>query len=119
VTSPDDVVVLLDCDNTLLDNDLVPVDLRAHLAREFGVEGRDRYRAILERLPAEVGYVDYLGALPRDRLGAVTITRSIPTTSSPIRRPISRSSVSAIWSTMIYPPCPARPAPGVCGGEQP
>ena len=38
MTSPDDVVVLLDCDNTLLDNDLVQDDLRDHLAREFGVE---------------------------------------------------------------------------------
>ena len=53
MTSPDDVVVLLDCDNTLLDNDLVQGDLRAHLAREFGVESRDRYWAILEQLRAE------------------------------------------------------------------
>jgi beta-phosphoglucomutase-like phosphatase (HAD superfamily) len=52
VTSPDDVVVLLDCDNTLLDNDLVQDDLRDHLAREFGVESRDRYWAILEQLRA-------------------------------------------------------------------
>jgi len=63
VTSPDDVVVLLDCDNTLLDNDLVQADLRDHLAREFGVESRDRYWAILEQLRAELGYVDYLCAL--------------------------------------------------------
>jgi FMN phosphatase YigB (HAD superfamily) len=65
VTSPRDVVVLFDCDNTLLDNDLVQEDLRAHLAREFGIESRDRYWAILEQLRAEVGYVDYLGALQR------------------------------------------------------
>jgi FMN phosphatase YigB (HAD superfamily) len=75
VTSPDDVVVLLDCDNTLLDNDLVQGDLRAHLAREFGVESRDRYWAILEQLRAEVGYVDYLGALQRYRLEAVSDPR--------------------------------------------
>jgi hypothetical protein len=31
-----DVVVLLDCDNTPLDNDLVEVDLRDHLERESG-----------------------------------------------------------------------------------
>ena len=75
MTPPDDVVVLLDCDNTLLDNDLVQGDLRAHLAREFGVESRDRYWAILEQLRAEVGYVDYLGALQRYRLEAVSDPR--------------------------------------------
>jgi FMN phosphatase YigB (HAD superfamily) len=68
VRSPEDIVVLLDCDNTLLDNDLVQVDLRAHLEREFGAESRDRYWAILEELRTEVGYVDYLGALQRYRL---------------------------------------------------
>ena len=68
MTPPDDVVVLLDCDNTLLDNDLVQVDLQDQLAREFGAGCRDRYWAILEQLRAEVGYVDYLGALQRYRL---------------------------------------------------
>ncbi len=32
----DEVVFLLDCDNTLLDNDHVVDDLRNHLEREFG-----------------------------------------------------------------------------------
>lgn len=68
MTPPDDVVVLLDCDNTLLDNDLVQVDLQDQLAREFGAGCRDRYWAILEQLRVEVGYVDYLGALQRYRL---------------------------------------------------
>jgi FMN phosphatase YigB (HAD superfamily) len=75
VTSPDDVVVLFDCDNTLLDNDLVQDDLRAHLARKFGVESRDRYWAIREQLRAELGYVDYLGALQRYRLGELSDPR--------------------------------------------
>jgi FMN phosphatase YigB (HAD superfamily) len=70
MTLPDDVVVFLDCDNTLLDNDLVQNDLRDRLAREFGAESRDRYWAILEQLRAELGYVDYLGALQRYRLGS-------------------------------------------------
>jgi len=69
VTSPDDVVFLLDCDNTLLDNDVVEEDLREHLAREFGPPSRDRYWAILEQLRSELGYADYLGALQRYRLG--------------------------------------------------
>ena len=68
MTSPDDVVFLLDCDNTLLDNDRVEEDLREHLAREFGAASRDRYWAILEELRRELGYADYLGALQRYRL---------------------------------------------------
>ena len=71
----DGIVVFLDCDNTLLDNDLVQDDLRDHLAREFGVENRDRYWAILEALRAELGYVDYLGALQRYRLEGVSDPR--------------------------------------------
>jgi FMN phosphatase YigB (HAD superfamily) len=74
-TSPDDIVFLLDCDNTLLDNDLVQDDLRAHLASEFGSESRDRYWAIFEQLRAELGYADYLGALQRYRLGDATDPR--------------------------------------------
>lgn len=73
--SPDDVVVLLDCDNTLLDNDLVQDDLRDHLAREFGVDSRDRYWAIFEQLRGELGYADYLGALQRYRLGEMNDPR--------------------------------------------
>jgi FMN phosphatase YigB (HAD superfamily) len=63
-----DVVFLLDCDNTMLDNDRVQDDLLHHLAREFGSASRDRYWAILEALRLELGYTDYLGALQRYRL---------------------------------------------------
>jgi FMN phosphatase YigB (HAD superfamily) len=63
-----DIVFLVDCDNTLLDNDRVQGDLREHLAREFGAGSRDRYWAIFEALRAELGYADYLGALQRYRL---------------------------------------------------
>ena len=69
MTGPDDVVFLVDCDNTLLDNDQVQQDLRDHLAREFGTASRDRYWAILEDLRRELGYADYLGALQRYRQG--------------------------------------------------
>ena len=64
-----DLVFLFDCDNTLLDNDAVQVDLREHLLRQFGAVNRDRYWAILEELRTELGYVDYLGALQRYRVG--------------------------------------------------
>lgn len=71
----EDVVFLIDCDNTLLDNDRVNDDLRDHLAAEFGPANRDRYWAIFEQLRAELGYADYLGALQRYRLGDVSNTR--------------------------------------------
>ena len=66
---PDDIVFLLDCDNTLLDNDRVQADLRNHLEREFGPASSNRYWAIFEELRAGLGYADYLGALQRYRLG--------------------------------------------------
>ena len=69
MTSPDRLVFLLDVDNTLLDNDRLELDLCNHLEREFGLESRDRYWAILEALRSELGYADYLGALQRYRLG--------------------------------------------------
>ena len=64
VASPG-VVFLLDVDNTLLDNDRIIADLRRHLEHEFGAESAGRYWAIFEQLRAELGYVDYLGALQR------------------------------------------------------
>jgi FMN phosphatase YigB (HAD superfamily) len=75
MTAADDVVFLLDCDNTLLDNDRVQDDLRTHLASEFGPESRDRYWEIFEALRAELGYADYLGALQRYRLGLMSDPR--------------------------------------------
>jgi len=68
MTARDDVVFLLDVDNTLLDNDRIAADLDDYLQREFGRENRDRYWAIFEALRAELGYADYLGALQRYRL---------------------------------------------------
>lgn len=64
----EELVYLFDVDNTLLDNDRVQADLRAELEHRFGAAARERYWAILEALRAELGYVDYLGALERYRL---------------------------------------------------
>jgi FMN phosphatase YigB (HAD superfamily) len=72
---PENIVFLLDCDNTLLDNDRVLEDLGMHLACEFGAESRDRYWNILETLRSELGYVDYLGALQRYRLQSLNDMR--------------------------------------------
>lgn len=66
--APNQVVFLLDVDNTLLDNDRVIVDLMRHLEREVGHEREQRYWAIFEELRAELGYADYLGALQRYRV---------------------------------------------------
>jgi hypothetical protein len=82
VTSPDDVVVLLDatkCCSTTISC--------GRSQREFGVESWDRYWAILEQLRAEAGYVDYLGALPHYRLGAASDPRLL------LMSPVSASMV--------------------------
>jgi FMN phosphatase YigB (HAD superfamily) len=68
MTTPHEVVFLLDVDNTLLDNDRAQVDLKRYLDREVGPESCRRYWEIFEELRAELGYADYLGALQRYRL---------------------------------------------------
>ena len=63
----DDLVFLVDVDNTLLHNDTVMDDFRRLLLDAFGLERERRYWDIFEQLSAEVGYADYLGALQRYR----------------------------------------------------
>jgi FMN phosphatase YigB (HAD superfamily) len=75
------IVFLLDCDNTLLDNDRVQEDLSEHLTREFGAECRDRYWAIFEERRTELGYADYLGALQVYRLRHIRDTRLLSMSS--------------------------------------
>ncbi len=65
----DDVVFLLDVDNTLLDNDRFKADLDARLLHDFGAGGRDRYWAAYESERARLGYADYLAALQAFREG--------------------------------------------------
>jgi hypothetical protein len=61
-------VILLDVDNTLLDDDRIIDGLRSYLRRCLG-SGRERhYVSILKRLHARLGYADYLGALQHYRL---------------------------------------------------
>lgn len=79
-TSRADTAFLLDVDNTLLDNDCVIADLQRHLERGLGAECAEHYWRIFERLRAELGYADYLGALQRYRgeyphdLGILTVS---------------------------------------------
>ena len=67
MTATAEVVFLLDVDNTLLDNDRVIADMRAHLAGTLGPECERRYWDIFEARRTEVGYADYLGALEQYR----------------------------------------------------
>jgi FMN phosphatase YigB (HAD superfamily) len=75
MTTANEVVFLLDVDNTLLDNDRIVAHLGDHLAHEFGDASRDRYWEVFEALRAELGYADYLGALQRYRVGAMNDPR--------------------------------------------
>ena len=75
MTVANDVVFLLDVDNTLLDNDRIVADLSEHLAQEFGNESRNRYWEIFEALRVELGYADYLGALQRYRVDTMNDPR--------------------------------------------
>jgi FMN phosphatase YigB (HAD superfamily) len=69
VLTGDEVVFLLDVDNTLLDNDRFAADLGDRLERDFGAEERARYWAIFDRLREQLGLADYLGSLQQFRTG--------------------------------------------------
>jgi FMN phosphatase YigB (HAD superfamily) len=56
-------VVLLDVDNTLLDNDAFSADLDAELVHALGDAGRVRYREAYATLRDERGFADYLAPL--------------------------------------------------------
>jgi FMN phosphatase YigB (HAD superfamily) len=64
----DRTVFLFDVDNTLIDNDRVAADLKRHLRETVGEGCEQRYWDIFEKLRAELGYADYLGALQRYRV---------------------------------------------------
>ena len=70
MTKVADTVFLFDVDNTLLDNDQVQADMGVHLAKYYGEATRDRFWELFEKLRAELGYSDYLGALELYRLEA-------------------------------------------------
>jgi FMN phosphatase YigB (HAD superfamily) len=60
-----ELVFLLDVDNTLFDNDRFAADLSARLQQSFGTTARERFWAIYDTLRDELSYADYLGALQR------------------------------------------------------
>jgi len=65
----EDVVFLLDVDNTLLDNDRFAADLGDRLEQAFGASERTRYWAIFAGLREQLGLADYLGSLQAFRTG--------------------------------------------------
>ncbi len=94
MTVPENVVFLLDVDNTLIDNDRIVADLDDHLRKTFGRDSRDRYWEIFEALRAELGYADYLGALQRYRLGKLNDPRLLLMSSFLVDYP---------FATRLYP----------------
>ena len=65
----DDIIFLLDVDNTLLDNDRFAADLGNRLEQAFGPSERERYWTIFARLREQLGLADYLGSLQMFRAG--------------------------------------------------
>jgi len=60
-----DLVVLLDVDNTLLDNDLIRADLAGQLTRILGPKEADRFWKIYEEVRAETDVVNFPETLER------------------------------------------------------
>jgi FMN phosphatase YigB (HAD superfamily) len=102
MTAANEVVFLLDVDNTLLDNDRIVADLGGHLAREFGDESRDRYWEIFEALRVELGYADYLGALQRYRLGAMNDPRLLMMSSFLVDYPFAERVYPGALDLIAY-----------------
>jgi FMN phosphatase YigB (HAD superfamily) len=94
----EDLVFLLDVDNTLLDDDAVARDLRSHLNQVFGEERQRRYWEIFEEMRAEAGYADYLGALQRYRVEHPTDSHILEASLFLVDYPFSRR---------VYPGVPA------------
>jgi FMN phosphatase YigB (HAD superfamily) len=65
----DELIFLLDVDNTLLDNDRFAADLGDRLEQAFGPSERARYWAIFGRLRQQLGFADYLASLQEFRTG--------------------------------------------------
>jgi FMN phosphatase YigB (HAD superfamily) len=89
MSAANEVVFLLDVDNTLLDNDRIVADLSDHLAQEFGDESRNRYWEIFEALRMELGYADYLGALQRYRIDTMNDPRLLMMSSFMVDYPFA------------------------------
>ena len=65
----EEIIFLLDVDNTLLDNDRFAADLSDRLEQAFGAPECARYWAIFGRLREQLGLADYLQSLQEFRNG--------------------------------------------------
>ncbi len=65
----DELVFLLDVDDTLLDNDRFGTELGDRLERCFGTAERERYWRIFNERREQLGLADYLGSLQLFRTG--------------------------------------------------
>jgi FMN phosphatase YigB (HAD superfamily) len=102
MTATDEVVFLLDVDNTLLDNDRIVADLRSHLAHEFGDRSGDRYWEIFEALRVELGYADYLGALQRYRVDAMNDPRLLMMSSFLLDYPFAERLYTGVFEVVAH-----------------
>jgi FMN phosphatase YigB (HAD superfamily) len=100
---------LLDVDNTLLNNDDVSRDLRAHLDHTFGAERGESYWRLFEELRSQLGYADYLGALQRYRLERPDDPRILQMSSFLIDYPfqdrVYPGAVEAVERIKHFGPC--------------
>jgi len=102
MTAANEVVFLLDVDNTLLDNDRIVADLSDHLAHEFGDESRNRYWEIFEALRVELGYADYLGALQGYRVGGMNDPRLLMLSSFLVDYPFAERLYPGTLDVIAY-----------------
>jgi FMN phosphatase YigB (HAD superfamily) len=90
----DEIVFLLDVDNTLLDNDRFGADLGDRLEQAFGAAERARYWQIFSDRREQLGLADYLGALQLFRTGL---------DDDPQLLGMSRFLLEYPFSSLVYP----------------
>jgi FMN phosphatase YigB (HAD superfamily) len=78
MTISQDLVFLLDVDNTLLDNDAMGVALNERVTESLGTHGARRYWDCFETLRTELGYADYLGAVQQLYDAALASQTGVP-----------------------------------------
>jgi len=102
VSRLEEIVFLFDVDNTLLDNDGIEADIGAHLQRQFGVAGRERFWALFEDLRSESGFADYLGAVQRYRLEALQDPRVLELSSFLLEYPFEKRLFPRALETLAH-----------------
>src|SRR5438034_2723009 len=100
MSAPQNIVFLLDVDNTLIDNDHIQADLQKYLDREVGRESAKRYWTIFEELRAALGYADYLGALQRLRGAYPHETRLLEASTYVIEYPFAERVYAGALDTV-------------------